>query len=82
VVVIAALGFGGFLWGLLIGVGIGFLAGPAVRYLIAWHAWSEASAQARLTEPVMKRMGQGPWRFLREREVAGASPGRHQAEDV
>ena len=78
---IGAVGLDGFMGGLLIGVAIGVLAGPVIRYVIAWGAWSKASSQASLTEPVLRRMSQGPWRFIREREAAPVSSGSKPWED-
>ena len=49
-------GYGDFIVGLLIGVAVGFLLGPAVRSWLAWREWTEASRQARLTDEVLTRM--------------------------
>jgi hypothetical protein len=49
-------GYGDFVAGLVIGVAVGFLVGPAVRSWMAWREWTEASRQARLTDEVLARM--------------------------
>jgi hypothetical protein len=51
-------GYGTFIAGLLIGAGIGFLLGPAVRSWLAYREWADASRQARLTEEILARMQQ------------------------
>jgi uncharacterized membrane protein len=51
-------GYGTFIAGFLIGAGIGFLLGPAVRSWLAYREWADASRQARLTEEILARMEQ------------------------
>jgi hypothetical protein len=42
--------------GLLIGSGLGFLAGPVVRHLLAVREWAAASREARLTDELIARL--------------------------
>jgi hypothetical protein len=48
--------YGSFVAGLLVGIGIGFLLGPAVRSWLAFREWADASRQARLTDDILARM--------------------------
>lgn len=48
--------YGIFIAGFLIGAGITFLLGPALRSWLAYREWADASRQARLTEEILARM--------------------------
>jgi hypothetical protein len=48
--------YASFVAGLLVGIGIGFLLGPAVRSWLAFREWADASRQARLTDDILSRM--------------------------
>jgi hypothetical protein len=61
---------GDLLAGLVVGVVAGILLGPAVRFWLAWQEWKRASAEARLTEDALRRMGRTPWRSSNHRAVA------------
>ena len=45
------------LFGLVIGIFIGLLVGPALRSWLVWREYVEASREARLHEEMMRRMG-------------------------
>jgi hypothetical protein len=49
-------GYGSFIAGFLIGAGITFILGPAVRSWLAYREWADASRQARLTDEILARM--------------------------
>ena len=69
-VILAALGgsgFGGFIAGVLVGAGIGFLLGPAMRSWLIHRQWAEASRQARLTDQILARMEEDARGDLRRR---------------
>jgi hypothetical protein len=69
--VVTASGLVLFLGGLVLGLFLGIILGPAIRLWITWHEWVAASREARLTEDVMKRMDARPWRFPTQRRAAG-----------
>ena len=48
--------YASFVAGVLVGIGIGFLLGPAVRSWLAFREWADASRQARLTDDILSRM--------------------------
>jgi hypothetical protein len=48
--------YASFIAGLLVGIGIGFLLGPAVRSWLAFREWADASRQARLADDILSRM--------------------------
>jgi glucose-6-phosphate-specific signal transduction histidine kinase len=60
-------GLGDFIAGLLLGVGIGVLVGPAVRSWLTQREWAEASRRARLTDRVLTRMEEDARRDLHRR---------------
>jgi hypothetical protein len=72
VALIAVAALGVFLAGLVVGLVIGLVVVPMARFWLAWTEWREASRQARFTEPTLKRMDEGPWRLLVNREPASA----------
>jgi hypothetical protein len=43
--------------GILIGVAVGFLAGPVLRAWLTYVEWTETSREARLTEELISRFG-------------------------
>jgi hypothetical protein len=47
------------LFGLVIGILVGLLLGPALRSWLAWREYVEASREARLHEEILRRMA-GP----------------------
>lgn len=63
---VAVAGLGEVLSGLVVGLFLGLLLGPVLRFWLAWHTWTEASREARLTEDVLERMEAGPWRPLQD----------------
>jgi hypothetical protein len=69
---VSLVAFGEFLTGLVLGLVIGFVAGPLVRFWLAWHEWRDSSREARLTEATMNRMDEGPWRLLAGRGAAAS----------
>jgi hypothetical protein len=66
-------GLGAFIAGLLLGVGIGFLVGPAVRSWLTHREWAEASRRARLTDRVLARMEEDAHQPL-SRQDKGRAP--------
>jgi hypothetical protein len=44
------------LFGLVIGIFIGLLVGPALRSWLAWREYVEAGREARLHEEILRRM--------------------------
>jgi hypothetical protein len=60
--VVASVDVIGFLSGLGVGLLLGVVLGPVVRFWLWWHEWLDASREARLTEAVMKRMEAAPRR--------------------
>jgi hypothetical protein len=54
--VAARSGSGDLIVGLLIGIAIGFLAGPILRHWLAWREWTEASREDRLTDDLLTRL--------------------------
>jgi hypothetical protein len=42
--------------GILIGIAVGFLAGPLLRAWLTYHEWAETSREARLTEALISRL--------------------------
>jgi hypothetical protein len=46
--------------GLVLGLCIGFLAGPAIRSRLTRWEWSDASRQARLTDALLDRLEDDP----------------------
>lgn len=68
--VVAVTGLANFLSGLVIGVLVGLLVSPLLRFWLTWHEWAEASREARLTEDVLERMDAGPRSMLRDRKSA------------
>jgi hypothetical protein len=57
------LGSDGFLVGLLIGGGLGLLAGPAIRSWLAFREWEHASREADLADRLLERMEADAARF-------------------
>ncbi|HZD16618.1 MAG TPA: hypothetical protein VE669_00605 [Actinomycetota bacterium] len=51
---VAAVGV--FLVGLGVGVVVGLVVGPAIRFWLTRQEWKRASREARLTEDVLDRM--------------------------
>jgi hypothetical protein len=49
-------GRGDLVVGLLVGLGIGLIVGPAVRSWLIIREWAEASRQARLADQILSRM--------------------------
>jgi hypothetical protein len=73
-------GYGNFIAGFLIGAGISFLLGPAVRSWLAYKEWADASRQAHLTDELLARMQQddeGPGRPNDSHSVAPSAPSRN-----
>lgn len=66
---------GGFLLGMAVGLLAGLLVGPVLHTWLTWREWRDASQEARLTEDVMRVMGDGPWRTLDRRSHI---PHRHR----
>jgi hypothetical protein len=62
---LAATSFGldGFLVGLLVGGGLGLLAGPAIRSWLAHREWEDASREADLADRLLERMEADATRF-------------------
>jgi hypothetical protein len=58
IVIAAAAGEGGgdLIVGLLVGLGIGLIVGPAVRSWLIIREWAETSRQARLADQILSRM--------------------------
>jgi hypothetical protein len=52
----AETGSGNFLVGLLLGLCIGLLAGPAFRSWLVFREWSEASREAKLADRLVTRI--------------------------
>jgi hypothetical protein len=46
--------------GILIGIVIGFLGGPALRHWLVYREWTEASREAELTDELLARLGELP----------------------
>ena len=49
-----------FVAGLLIGVAIGLVAGPLLRWWLAVREWREASREAELSDELLRRMAEEP----------------------
>jgi hypothetical protein len=49
-------GLGGFLAGLIVGGGLGLLAGPAIRSWLAYREWEDASREADVADRLLERM--------------------------
>jgi hypothetical protein len=60
---VTSLGLDGFLVGLLVGGGLGLLAGPAIRSWLAFREWEHASREADLADRVLERMEADAARF-------------------
>ena len=45
--------------GILIGLGVGYLAGPLLRAWLTYVEWTETSREARLTEALIDRLDRG-----------------------
>jgi hypothetical protein len=60
---VTSLGSDGLLVGLLIGGGLGLLAGPAVRSWLAFREWEHASREADLADRLLERMEADAARF-------------------
>jgi hypothetical protein len=69
-------GGGDLVVGLLVGLGIGLIVGPAVRSWLIIREWAETSRQARLADQILSRMridAQG------DGKVSDADPGDEPA---
>lgn len=73
---VRGLGLDGFLVGLLVGGGLGLLAGPAIRSWLAFREWQDASREADLTDRLLERMEADAVRF---EERADPDPDRPRA---
>ena len=51
---------GAFVAGLLIGVAIGLVAGPILRWWLTVREWREASKEAELSDELLRRMAEEP----------------------
>jgi accessory colonization factor AcfC len=71
---------GEFIGGLMLGVFLGIVLGPAIRLWVTWHEWTAASREARLTEDVMKRMDARLWRLHKDKRAAGTSRAGHRPQ--
>jgi hypothetical protein len=69
-------GLDGFLMGLLVGGGLGLLAGPAIRSWLAHREWEHASREADVTDRLLERMEADAARF---EERADPDPDRTTA---
>jgi hypothetical protein len=49
-----------FVAGLLIGVAVGLVAGPLLRWWITVREWREASREAELSDELLQRMAEEP----------------------
>jgi hypothetical protein len=49
-----------FVAGLLIGVAVGLVAGPLLRWWITVREWREASREAELSDELLRRMAEEP----------------------
>ena len=67
-------GYGTFIAGFLLGAGIGFLLGPAVRSWLAYREWAEASREAHMAEEILSRM---QWDARLDTHGAGESRSVH-----
>jgi hypothetical protein len=47
-----------FVAGFLIGVAVGLLAGPLLRWWVAVREWRDASREAELSDELLRRMGE------------------------
>lgn len=77
---VAVIALAEFLSGLVLGVFLGIILGPAIRLWLTWHEWAEASREARLTEDVLKRMDARPWRLHKDKRAAGTSRAGHRPQ--
>jgi len=74
---VTSAGVGGFLAGLIVGAGLGLLAGPAIRSWLAYREWEDASREADVADRLLERMEADAARFEEradpDRPKAGAS---------
>jgi hypothetical protein len=47
-----------FVAGFLIGVAVGLLTGPLLRWWVAVREWRDASREAELSDELLRRMGE------------------------
>jgi len=60
---VTSAGLGGFLAGLMVGGGLGLLAGPAIRSWLAYREWEDASREADVADRLLERMEADAARF-------------------
>lgn len=77
ILAITGAGVGGFLAGLLVGVGLGLLVGPAIRSWLAYREWEDASREADVADRLLERLEADAARFEErtepDRRTAGAA---------
>jgi hypothetical protein len=67
--------------GIVIGVALGFLLGPFVRYVLAMREWAAASREARLTNELIARLPDPTDVLDADRDDAGPGEPAHVDDD-
>jgi hypothetical protein len=68
-------GLGGFVIGLIVGGGLGLLAGPAIRSWLAFREWDDASREADLADRLLERIEADAARFEERTDPHGTTAG-------